>query len=83
MTFEKIATISVSEAPVPRTAATPASSSAGRSLGRATMKYNAWQGENKPKNWPGPGTVYAGFSRDETNWDFWSKWFSMLTHDEG
>jgi phenylpropionate dioxygenase-like ring-hydroxylating dioxygenase large terminal subunit len=58
-------------------------SAGGAVGGTATMKYNAWRGENKPKHWPGPGTVYAGFSRDETNWDFWSKWFSMLTDDEG
>jgi phenylpropionate dioxygenase-like ring-hydroxylating dioxygenase large terminal subunit len=47
-----------------------------------TMKYNAWRGEHKPDGWPGPGTVYAGYSRDETNWDFWSKWFNMLTDEE-
>ena len=46
------------------------------------MKYNVWRGERKPEGWPGPGTVYAGYSCDETNWDFWSKWFNMLTDDE-
>jgi phenylpropionate dioxygenase-like ring-hydroxylating dioxygenase large terminal subunit len=43
-----------------------------------TMKYNAVLGENKPKDWPGPGTVYAGYSKDDTNWDFWQRWFEML-----
>jgi hypothetical protein len=46
------------------------------------MRYNAVKGENRPAGWPGPGTVYAGFSRDETNWDFWKRWFTMLTDDE-
>ena len=47
-----------------------------------TMKYNAFRGENKPAAWPGPGRVYAGFSRDETNWDFWQRWFEMLTEED-
>ncbi|MGH7858473.1 MAG: SRPBCC family protein [Candidatus Binatia bacterium] len=44
-----------------------------------TMKYNAILGENRPASWPGPGVVYAGFSKDDTNWDFWQRWYGMLT----
>jgi len=47
-----------------------------------TMKYNAILGENRPKGWPGPGTVYAGYSKDDTNWDFWLRWFEMLSDGE-
>jgi phenylpropionate dioxygenase-like ring-hydroxylating dioxygenase large terminal subunit len=47
-----------------------------------TMKYGAMLGENRPADWPGPGVVHAGFSRDDTQWNFWLKWFEMMTADE-
>ena len=46
-----------------------------------TMKYNALLGEKKPAGWPGPGTVYAGFSRDDTNWEFWLRWYDLLSSE--
>jgi phenylpropionate dioxygenase-like ring-hydroxylating dioxygenase large terminal subunit len=49
---------------------------------RRTMKYPATQPINKPSNWPGPGDVRAGFSRDDTHWYFWEAWFDAMTADE-
>lgn len=46
------------------------------------MKYNSVLGENKPKGWPGPGVVHAGFAKDDTNWWFWNKWFDMMAAEE-
>jgi phenylpropionate dioxygenase-like ring-hydroxylating dioxygenase large terminal subunit len=48
----------------------------------AVMRYNAHREETRPDGWPGPGRVYAGFSRDDTNWDFWKRWFDLLTDDD-
>jgi phenylpropionate dioxygenase-like ring-hydroxylating dioxygenase large terminal subunit len=49
-------------------------------LGReGTMKYNAVSTVGKPAGWPGPGTIYTGFSRDDTQWDFWAHWFDVMT----
>src|SRR3546814_7517614 len=32
---------------------------------RQTLKYGALLGENKPDDWPGGGSVYAGFTKDD------------------
>lgn len=36
-----------------------------------TMKYQAILGENKPEDWPGGGKVFSGFSKDDTQWEWW------------
>lgn len=52
-------------------------------LGRKiTAKYNATSQPNKPDHWPGPGEGFAGFSKDDTQWCFWRKWYEMITADE-
>jgi nitrite reductase/ring-hydroxylating ferredoxin subunit len=58
---------------------------ATREIGRtATAKYNGMpEHPNKPEGWPGPGHVYAGLTRDESQWQFWLHWFAMMTADEG
>jgi nitrite reductase/ring-hydroxylating ferredoxin subunit len=59
------------------------SASRGVLAGERTMKYNARSaGLDKPDGWPGPGDIYSGFSKDDTHWDFWQRWFDMLTADE-
>lgn len=52
--------------------------------GEGMMKYPARSpvGPNPPKGWPGPGEVYAGMSRDETQWHFWLRYFELMTADE-
>ena len=30
-------------------------------------------------DWPGPGRVYSGFSKDDTQWDWWQAWLAMMT----
>jgi nitrite reductase/ring-hydroxylating ferredoxin subunit len=46
------------------------------------MRYNAISGVNKPDGWPGPGDVYAGISKDDNQWNFWLRWFDLMTVDE-
>jgi phenylpropionate dioxygenase-like ring-hydroxylating dioxygenase large terminal subunit len=43
------------------------------------MRYNALQGEVKPKGWTGPGTVHAGIAKDDSQWRLWQRWLEMLT----
>jgi len=46
------------------------------------MRYNTLMGTNKPKDWPGPGQVYCGVSKDDNQWNWWRRWFDMMTFDE-
>lgn len=46
------------------------------------MKYNAVLGPSQPDDWPGPGTVYKGYGRDDNQWNFWLRWYELLTADE-
>jgi nitrite reductase/ring-hydroxylating ferredoxin subunit len=55
---------------------------AGGALGaEQTMKYNAVAGPSRPDDWPGPGTVFHGPSRDDSQWCFWLRWFEMMTDE--
>lgn len=45
---------------------------------QVTMKYQALLGENKPAEWTGPGQVYAGFSKDDTQWSWWKAWLKLM-----
>lgn len=48
------------------------SRSARGAMGRqSTMKYHALLGEKKPAGWPGGGYVYEGFTKDDTQWNWW------------
>jgi nitrite reductase/ring-hydroxylating ferredoxin subunit len=44
-----------------------------------TIKYNALLGPNNPEDFPGPGLVHRGFSKDDNQWHFWLRWFDMMT----
>jgi phenylpropionate dioxygenase-like ring-hydroxylating dioxygenase large terminal subunit len=45
---------------------------------RQTHKYQALLGENKPEGWPGGGHVYAGFNKDDTQWNWWRRWAEVM-----
>jgi hypothetical protein len=50
------------------------------SIGRqGTLKYQALLGETKPEGWLGPALVYAGFSKDDTQWNWWRAWLKLMT----
>jgi hypothetical protein len=44
-----------------------------------TLKYQALTGENKPADWPGGGIVYDGFTKDDTQWNWWLYWHELMT----
>src|SRR5271155_3556497 len=55
----------------------------GGVLGQAqTLKYNTLAGPSTPEGWPGPGTAYAGPSRDDTQWNFWLRWLECMTAED-
>jgi hypothetical protein len=45
----------------------------------STMKYQAICDQPKQANWPGPATVYEGFTKDDTQWNWWLKWRELMT----
>lgn len=42
------------------------------------LRYQAITGENKPSDWPGPAHVYAGFPKDDTQWNFWLRYSEFM-----
>ena len=43
-----------------------------------TLKYQAILGENKPEGWPGGGKVFAGFAKDDTQWEWWEAYYAAM-----
>lgn len=44
-----------------------------------TLKYQAVCNQTKPDNWPGPALVYNGFTKDDTQWNWWLQWHKLMT----
>ncbi len=44
----------------------------------STLKYQAILGENKPAGWPGGGYVYNGFTKDDTQWNWWLAYRQLM-----
>jgi len=50
---------------------------------RQKIRYQARTGEDsKPADWPGPGRVYAGFTKDDAQWNWWTRYFEVMTERE-
>jgi hypothetical protein len=43
-----------------------------------TMKYQAILGETTPEGWPGGGKVFAGFAKDDTQWEWWAAYYAAM-----
>jgi len=43
------------------------------------LRYQALIGENKPDDWPGGGHVYDGFGKDDNQWNWWKRYFEVMT----
>lgn len=49
-------------------------------MGRhSTMKYQALTGVKKPADWPGGGLVYEGFTKDDTQWNWWLYYRTLMS----
>ena len=46
-----------------------------------TLKYHALLGQKKPPDWPGGGYVYDGFTKDDTQWNWWLFYRELMTAD--
>jgi phenylpropionate dioxygenase-like ring-hydroxylating dioxygenase large terminal subunit len=49
--------------------------------GQQKIRYHALLGENKPEDWPGGGHVYAGFGKDDAQWNWWVTYFEKMLGD--
>jgi len=47
-----------------------------------TLKYNSVAEDCTPEGYPGPGLVYKGLGGDNSQWNFWLRWFDLMTVDE-
>ncbi|HEY2659725.1 MAG TPA: aromatic ring-hydroxylating dioxygenase subunit alpha [Caulobacteraceae bacterium] len=45
----------------------------------STMKYQAVCNQPPRPDWPGPGHVYEGFTKDDTQWNWWLKWHELMS----
>ncbi|WP_416877495.1 aromatic ring-hydroxylating dioxygenase subunit alpha [Litorimonas sp.] len=44
-----------------------------------TLKYQAVNTLPRPKDWPGPAEAYDGFTKDDTQWNWWLRYYDMMT----
>jgi hypothetical protein len=44
-----------------------------------TMKYSSVVDAYAPDDYPGPGRVYPGAGGDDSQWNFWLRWYDLLT----
>jgi nitrite reductase/ring-hydroxylating ferredoxin subunit len=46
---------------------------------KQTLKYQAVCENPRPANWKGPALVYEGFTKDDTQWNWWRYWRELMT----
>jgi nitrite reductase/ring-hydroxylating ferredoxin subunit len=46
---------------------------------QSTMKYWALAGDHPPDGWPGSGHVHLPFSKDDSQWAWWTRYFELMT----
>jgi phenylpropionate dioxygenase-like ring-hydroxylating dioxygenase large terminal subunit len=46
------------------------------------LRYQALIGDNKPDDWPGGGHVYEGFGKDDNQWNWWTRYFELMTQED-
>ncbi len=45
-----------------------------------TLKYQALHGHEKPEGWPGGGYLYPGFTKDDTQWNWWLNYHRLMSN---
>jgi phenylpropionate dioxygenase-like ring-hydroxylating dioxygenase large terminal subunit len=43
-----------------------------------TLKYQALHGHEKPEGWKGGGLLYPGFTKDDTQWNWWLAYRKLM-----
>ena len=46
---------------------------------KMTMKYQAINQLPPPANWRGPAKAYDGFTKDDTQWNWWMYWRELMS----
>jgi hypothetical protein len=49
---------------------------------REKFRYHAFHGHNPPPEWPGPGTIHTGITRDDGQWGWWQRYFRLMLGEE-
>lgn len=49
---------------------------------RQKFRYRAFHGHNPPPDWPGPGVVHTGITRDDGQWGWWQRYFRFMLGEE-
>jgi phenylpropionate dioxygenase-like ring-hydroxylating dioxygenase large terminal subunit len=45
------------------------------------LRYFAQGETTKPKGWPGPGIIFSPPQKDDGQWLFWRRWFTLMTDE--
>lgn len=50
---------------------------------KGSLKYGALTGDSRPADWPGPASVhvYDGFTKDDTQWNWWMNWNRLMLEE--
>ena len=43
-----------------------------------TLKYQALHGHERPEGWKGGGQLYPGFTKDDTQWNWWLNYRRLM-----
>jgi len=43
-----------------------------------TLKYQALHGHERPEGWKGGGLIYPGFTKDDTQWNWWLAYYDLM-----
>jgi nitrite reductase/ring-hydroxylating ferredoxin subunit len=49
---------------------------------REKFRYFAFHGHNPPPEWPGPGMVHTGITREDGQWGWWRRYFRFMLGEE-
>lgn len=44
-----------------------------------TLKYQALHGHERPEGWTGGGLLYPGFTKDDTQWNWWLNYHRLMS----
>ena len=46
-----------------------------------TLKYQGLHGHERPEGWKGDGLLYPGFTKDDTQWNWWLAYHKAMSQD--
>lgn len=55
--------------------------SRGAQARKITLKYQAVHNPERPADWPGPAEAYEGFTKDDTQWNWWLAYRELMLNE--